>query len=146
MKTQKSIALRIAIILLIPLLVLIGISTYNKQKGAPGLNEDTDAFIKPHTESVIHAIDLNSILGEKDSRELISIAKRFVQNASEPGLEFDLIPVKNIGDWVIFEVLPKNAEVDPAKLFMQKTNGKWEGKAFGTAFPELEEMHPELFK
>jgi len=91
-------------------------------------------------------IDINSVLNFNDRKQLFNSAREFVKANSAKGMVFDLILTKKIDNWVKFEVIPENIETDSAQLFMEKTNGVWEGKAFGTSFEGLSETHPELFK
>lgn len=83
-------------------------------------------------------------LHQKDPIE--TVATEYVKANSVEGLRFKLVQVKKTDSWVVYNVIPLNIETDVAQLYIQNIHGEWKGVAFGTAFPELEEQHPELFQ
>lgn len=81
-----------------------------------------------------------------ERKQLFDNARAFIVAHSAPGMQFDLIFSKQVGNWVVFKVFPENIDTDIATLFMEKIGGTWKAQDFGTAFPDLYDRHPELFK
>lgn len=76
---------------------------------------------------------------------LFDKAKVYVQAHSAPGMQFELKLKKRVNNWAVFSIIPLNMKTDNAQLFMEYIDDKWELRGFGTAFPELQRKHPELF-
>ena len=90
--------------------------------------------------------DLQAILAFSEKKQLFETARSFVSSHSTQGMQFDLVFNWKKGSWIRFAIIPENIETDNAQLFMEKVDGKWVVRGFGTAFPDLYEQHPELFR
>jgi len=78
--------------------------------------------------------------------KLIAIAREHVTKNSVAGLVFDLRIRKQIDNWTLVEVTPKDKATDKAAVVLEKVGNRWVVRDFGTIFPERERQIPELFK
>lgn len=81
---------------------------------------------------------------QKDSNDPVIIATEFVKKNSVKDLEFSLSEVFREGDFVKYEVDPKETYIDITWIYLKKDNETWEVIGFGTAFPELYTKYPQL--
>ncbi len=94
----------------------------------------------------IISIIISNIKNKTTNNTPDSVAKTYIQNNSAEGIKFDLVLVKEVGNWIKYRVVPKDTSMDEAQLFMEKVDGEWVVQGFGTSFEGLEKSHPELFK
>lgn len=75
------------------------------------------------------------------------VARNYVKANSSEDMEFILKKDFDNGTFVKFYVTPTGkyaSSTDEARLFLKKTTTGYEVIGFGTAFPGLEEIYPEL--
>jgi len=86
-------------------------------------------------------------LGEEEKAQMFSAAREYIKGYSVKGLQVDLTIVKVLNDrWALLHGEPVNVETDSIGVVMEKVNGKWETKTFGTLLLEWKKKVPELFK
>jgi len=76
--------------------------------------------------------------------QLLTVTREYVRKNSVAGLIFDLHLQKQVDRWALVEVVPE--DTDRAAVILEKVDGQWIPRAFGTIFPEWEEKVPELFQ
>ncbi len=90
--------------------------------------------------------DLQQIISFSEWKDLFDAARKAVVKGSIGGIQFDLVFNWKKGNWVHFNVIPESVETDIAQLYLEKVGGSWKTYGPGTAFPDLYDQHPELFK
>ncbi len=83
---------------------------------------------------------------QTEQEQIFASGREYIAHYSAPGMEVDLEIIKQLDSWALLNVVATNMETDEAGLIMEKVDNKWEGRAFGTIFPEWEEKVPDLFK
>ena len=96
--------------------------------------------------TVDNIYDLQQVISFSEWKDLFETARKRVVEGSVKGMQFDLVFNWKKGNWVHFDVIPENIETDIAQLFLEKVDNHWQVYGPGTAFPDLYEQHPELFK
>ncbi len=81
-----------------------------------------------------------------EKEQMFSAAREYIKANSVAGMEVELKVLNQIENYALLEVTPINIETDIAQAVMEKVNGKWVCRDFGTALPGWEQRVPELFK
>lgn len=109
------------------------------------------------TPSKIKLSDLKSIVSsfkfspkqtviKEESKELISVIKNFFPDGKVQGNPSKITFKKQVGDMARYQAIATAQQLDPLTIILEKQNGEWKVKTFGTSFPDLEAQNPELFK
>jgi|TARA_Y100000031_G_scaffold153457_1_gene198726 hypothetical protein len=83
---------------------------------------------------------------QTEQEKMFATAREYIAQYSTPGMKVDLKISRQLDKRVLLNVVPVNIETDEAGVIMEKVGNTWEGRAFGTIFPEWEEKVPDLFK
>lgn len=82
----------------------------------------------------------------KEKEQMFSAARELIMKYSVPDMEVELNLIKKVGNLALVEVIPLNTETDNVAVILEKVEGEWKARDFGTIFPEWEEKAPELFE
>lgn len=77
---------------------------------------------------------------------VLETARLYIKEHSVPGLEFDVELVRLLDTWALVKAVPLGMDIDNVMVILEKSNGKWEPRDIGTAFPQWYEKVPELFQ
>jgi len=81
-----------------------------------------------------------------ENEQMFSAAQSYIKRNSVEGMEIELKILKQIDNWTLLEVIPVNIETDNALIIMEKVEGDWLAREFGTILLGWEEKIPELFE
>ena len=110
-------------------------------------NQAKIAELKANPKATVDDIyDLQQVMSFSERKDLFETARKRVVEGSIEGMQFDLVFDWKKGNWIHFTVIPENVNTDIAQLYLEKVGNHWQAYGPGTAFPDLYEQHPELFK
>lgn len=81
-----------------------------------------------------------------EKEQMFEAAREYIKKYSIEGAEFELRIIKQLDKWALLEAIPINFESDNVGVIMEKVEGKWICRTFGTILPGWKEKVPELFE
>ncbi|MFC1612706.1 DUF5665 domain-containing protein [Patescibacteria group bacterium] len=81
-----------------------------------------------------------------EQEQMFESARAYIKKYSAEGMEVELSIINQVDKWAILQVVPVTIETDNASVIMEKVEGKWITREFGTFLsPEWMDKAPELF-
>lgn len=88
----------------------------------------------------------SAVLPEAEKAQMFTAAREYIKPDCAEGMEVDLKILKQLDSWVLLEIIPLNVETDNAAMVLEKVNGEWRPRDWGTILPGWRERVPELFE
>jgi hypothetical protein len=91
----------------------------------------------------------SSVVGSEvqaEREQMFEAAREYIKPDAVEGMEVDLKILKQLDKWVLLEIIPLNVETDNAGMILEKVDGKWYPRDWGTILPGWRERVPELFE
>ena len=81
-----------------------------------------------------------------EKEQMFEAATEYIKRYSAEGMEIELKIIKQLDKWALLKAIPITIETDNAGVVMEKVEGIWITRDFGTILPGWKEKVPELFE
>ncbi len=81
-----------------------------------------------------------------EKEQMFEVATDYIKKYSVEDMEVELKVIKQLDKWALLEATPINIETDSVGVIIEKVDGIWVARDFGTILPDWEKKVPELFE
>lgn len=128
-----------------PITVYLAKDNYIIQMSYTGREPDYTENLK-NLEHLLDSFKFEKDQAQLEKEQMFEAAREYIKKYSIEGAEFELRIIKQLDKWALLEAVPINFETDNVGVIMEKVEGKWVCRTFGTILPGWEEKVPELFE